>query len=154
MGFRALAPSHLPSHSRLHAFMLRDPYVGFFCAAYFLLWCILFVFANSSYRMSVPYCLLWCIQVITTRREKNSRRRSMTRQDPAWESTGGVNAHGLSNSYPVLNMLWNAQCMLTHDANVEASRYCCNYSQRRVGRRCGSSHRGHATTTHASHVFA
>ena len=61
-------------------------------AVYFLLWCILFVFAHSSYRMSVPDCLLWCVQVITTRRE-DSRRRSMTRQDPAWESAGGVNAH-------------------------------------------------------------
>jgi len=26
----------------------------------------------------------------------------MTTQDPAWESTGGVNVHGLSSSYPVL----------------------------------------------------
>ena len=73
------------------------------CVACCPWWRILFVFAQPSQRMSVA-CAFSGVSKSLLRRENkwssevNYKTRSMRK-----ESTGGVDAHGLSRSYPVIS---------------------------------------------------
>ena len=83
MDFRALAPSHLLSHSRLVVLVLRNHYIGFVKRNAFS--GVSFSFSRNHHinnRMGVVYAFSGVSKALLQEGRRNGRRKSMTRQDP------------------------------------------------------------------------